>query len=94
MIIENVIGLPQVTSIAVGTMVVIAYTVLGGMWAVSLTDFIQMVIIILGLGLIIPFIGLESGGFGELWSNIPKKNYIYSLKVVTYWTGSIIYKHG
>jgi len=72
-IIENVIGLPQVTSIAVGTMVVIAYTVLGGMWAVSLTDFIQMVIIILGLGLIIPFIGLESGGFAELWSNIPKE---------------------
>ncbi|HIA79130.1 MAG TPA: hypothetical protein EYO07_03070 [Candidatus Marinimicrobia bacterium] len=77
-IIENVLGVPPELSIPVGTVIVLVYTILGGMWAVSLTDFIQVIIIILGLGLILPFLGTQSSGFVELWSNIPEeKLYVF-----------------
>lgn len=33
----------------IGTVVVLAYTMYGGMWSVAVTDFVQMIIIVLGL---------------------------------------------
>lgn len=41
--------LNQTQGMIVGTVVVLIYTVLGGMWSVALTDFIQMMLIVLGL---------------------------------------------
>ena len=32
-----------------GTLIVLIYTVLGGMWAVSITDFFQILIVMVGL---------------------------------------------
>lgn len=40
------------TGMALGTAVVLLYTVFGGMWSVALTDFFQMLIIVVGLTLI------------------------------------------
>jgi len=34
---------------AIGLSLVVAYTVLGGMWSVAMTDFVQMVVIVIGL---------------------------------------------
>ncbi|MFN3598733.1 MAG: sodium:solute symporter family protein [Aquificaceae bacterium] len=48
-ILQLVLGVSQVWGIFVGFGVVLLYTFLGGMWAVSLTDFIQTIMIIVGL---------------------------------------------
>ncbi len=48
-ILQLVLGIPQVLGILLGFGVVLLYTFLGGMWAVSLTDFLQTITIIVGL---------------------------------------------
>lgn len=50
------------TGMALGTGVVLLYTVFGGMWSVALTDFFQMLIIIVGLLLIAFFAAALAGG--------------------------------
>ena len=48
----------------VGTIVVLIYTVFGGMWSVALTDFFQMIVI--GLVLVAYFAGSMAGGPGKV----------------------------
>jgi solute:Na+ symporter, SSS family len=51
-IILNVVGgIDTKTGIIIGSLVVVGYTFLGGMWSVSITDFIQMILIIAGLAI-------------------------------------------
>jgi SSS family transporter len=50
------------TGMALGTVVVLVYTLFGGMWSVALTDFFQMVIIVIGLALIAIFAAELAGG--------------------------------
>jgi SSS family transporter len=50
------------TGMALGTAVVLVYTVFGGMWSVALTDFFQMLIIVVGLTLIAFFAAHLAGG--------------------------------
>lgn len=42
-------GLPLMGGIVICTLVVMIYTYIGGMWAVSITDFVQTIVIIVGL---------------------------------------------
>lgn len=48
-IMQVTLSIPKEMGILIGFGVVLFYTFLGGMWAVSLTDFIQTVMIIMGL---------------------------------------------
>ncbi|HXF46128.1 MAG TPA: sodium:solute symporter family protein [Burkholderiaceae bacterium] len=50
------------TGMALGTAVVLLYTVFGGMWSVALTDFFQMLIIVVGLTLIAFYAANLAGG--------------------------------
>jgi solute:Na+ symporter, SSS family len=54
------------TGIMLGASIVLAYTLLGGMFSVAWTDFMQMVLIIVGLLYIAWFIGGEVGGVGKV----------------------------
>jgi len=71
-IIENVAEIPQHYSMILGTVIVVIYTVLGGMWAVSITDFFQIIIVMVGLVLIVPALSQQVGGIGAVWDSIPK----------------------
>ena len=51
---------------AIGTLVVLVYTIFGGMWSVALTDFFQMIIIVVGLTLIALFAADLAGGAGRV----------------------------
>ena len=46
----------------IGTMSILAYTLFGGMWAVAVTDFMQMIILVVGLTTIAVFAGNMAGG--------------------------------
>lgn len=49
--------------IAIGAGVVLLHTMFGGMWSVAITDFLQMVIIIISLLIITFFVSDQVGGF-------------------------------
>src|SRR6266849_1987415 len=54
------------TGIIISGIVVLAYTIWGGMWSVAMTDLFQSVMIILGLGVIAWFVGDMAGGPGNI----------------------------
>ena len=63
---ESVFGLPKQTSILVGAGIVLAYTLLGGFWAVSVTDTIQGLLMVLA-AIVLPASALLAvGGFAPL----------------------------
>ncbi len=46
----------------IGTASILAYTLFGGMWSVAVTDFIQMIILVVGLSIIAVFASQLAGG--------------------------------
>src|SRR4051795_7091221 len=53
------------TGIVISGILVLAYTIWGGMWSVAMTDLFQSVMIILGLGLVAWVVGDMAGGPGQ-----------------------------
>ncbi|MDG2376802.1 MAG: hypothetical protein P8M18_10695, partial [Woeseiaceae bacterium] len=63
---ESVFGLSKHHSILIGATIVLAYTLLGGFWAVSVTDSIQGILMAIA-AIVLPIVALTAvGGFGEL----------------------------
>ncbi|MDP1564641.1 MAG: sodium:solute symporter family protein, partial [Polaromonas sp.] len=50
------------TGMFIGTASVLAYTLFGGMWSVAVTDFIQMIVLVVGLTVLAVFAGDMAGG--------------------------------
>lgn len=46
----------------IGTVSILAYTLFGGMWSVAVTDFLQMIILVVGLSIIAVFAAGQAGG--------------------------------
>ena len=57
---DGVISMPW--GMLIGVVSVLAYTLFGGMWSVAITDFIQMIILVVGLGVLAVFAGNQAGG--------------------------------
>jgi len=62
------LGMKLVTAIWLSAVVVIAYTMLGGMWSVAYTDAFQLILVVLGLLVAMPFVFEAAGGFESAWS--------------------------
>lgn len=60
-------GLDTGTAIVLSALITIAYTALGGLWAVALTDFLQLILLLLGLSLAVPFALDAVGGWPAAW---------------------------
>ncbi len=54
------ISLPM--GMVIGVTSILAYTLFGGMWSVAVTDFMQMIILVVGLATIAVFAGQQAGG--------------------------------
>lgn len=61
-ILQSISGLSFDIALLLCTGIVTLYTFVGGMWAVSLTDLIQSVVIVAGLIVLAVFLMLEAGG--------------------------------
>jgi solute:Na+ symporter, SSS family len=59
-------SLPLNYAIVVGAVIVLIYTVFGGMWSVAVTDLIQTAVIVVGLLLIANFLANRAGGVGAV----------------------------
>lgn len=55
--------------------IVVIYTFLGGMWAISITDFIQTAMIVIGLVWVTVMITQEAGGVSEILSKAPEGSF-------------------
>ena len=71
-VFESLTGVPIEYGIAGGAVVVLAYTVAGGMWAVAITDFVQMIIIALGLILLFVVVLIDVGGWETIAPQLPE----------------------
>ena len=57
---DGAISMPM--GMAIGVVSILAYTLFGGMWSVAVTDFMQMIILVIGLATIAVFAGQQAGG--------------------------------
>ncbi len=55
-------AIPIAGGMVIGVVIVLVYTVFGGMWSVAVTDFFQMLVIVVGLSLIAWFAAGLAGG--------------------------------
>jgi SSS family transporter len=68
-LVFNVVSGGVITKVAgmwIGSMTILIYTFFGGMWAVAITDFLQMIIIVLGMLLIGGTVADLAGGVGTV----------------------------
>ena len=68
-------GLSYPTSVIVVTFIVTTYSVLGGLWSVTLTDFVQMFLIVFGMLLVIPFAINNAGGWANITALVPASKF-------------------
>lgn len=69
--------IPVTTAIIAGAVIVIAYSVLGGLMADAITDFVQSLAIILGLAVLGYLVAFNLGGICEALSKVPPERLDY-----------------
>jgi SSS family solute:Na+ symporter len=69
---QVIVGLPRTPTILLCSAVMIAYSVLGGMWALTVTDIVQFVIKTIGfLFILLPLSIMHAGGLGHMQQVLP-----------------------
>lgn len=71
-VFETLTGVSLTIGIIGGAIIVVTYTSLGGMLAVALTDFVQMIIIAVGLVILLVVVLVDAGGWSAIASQLPE----------------------
>lgn len=71
-VMKSLVGLPLAYGILMCTVITVIYTYIGGMWAVSITDFVQTIMIVIGLAILTSVMYQRVGGWHNIQSNVPK----------------------
>lgn len=77
-ILEIMLGIKYGTAITIVAIVITIYAVLGGLWSVTLTDFIQVFLILIGMILAIPFAFRLAGGWSTIKSTVPAETFSFT----------------
>jgi SSS family transporter len=72
LIFQSLTGVPMEVGMFAGAIVVFVYTVAGGMWAVALTDFVQILLIAVGLIMLLVVALIDVGGWGAISRRLPE----------------------
>lgn len=88
-VVEVIIGIPRVPAILVSSLVMVTYSVLGGMWSLTLTDIIQFVIKTIGiLFILLPGAIRHAGGFSAMSARLPAEFFsltgVGTLKILSF----------
>ncbi|MFH8656869.1 sodium:solute symporter [Streptomyces afghaniensis] len=71
-IFDVLFDINRTLAIVLGGSIVVAYSTLGGMWSITLTDMVQFVVKTIGvLLLLLPIAVVKAGGFGEMKAQLP-----------------------
>jgi SSS family solute:Na+ symporter len=74
-LLESLTGAPMSVGIFGGLFVIVVYTMIGGMWAVALTDFVQMLVFIIGMFILLFFVLDDAGGWGNVVAQLPEHSF-------------------
>lgn len=75
-ILSTMLGWSASAAMMLGGAIILTYLLLGGMWAVAMTDVIQIIIMTLGIIILVPIFALkEVGGFSGLVSTLPSSHF-------------------
>ncbi|MFD5781090.1 sodium:solute symporter [Streptomyces sp. NPDC126933] len=95
-IFDVLFDLHRTVAIILGGAIVVAYSTLGGMWSITLTDMVQFVVKTIGvLLLLLPIAVVKAGGFSEMKAQLPN-DYFAPLGIggETIFTYVLIYTFG
>ncbi len=70
-LIQIISGIPVVYGILISAGVVTVYTLVGGMWAITITDFMQSIIIVTGLVIVAIAVIGKAGGMSPILAGAP-----------------------
>lgn len=70
-ILNMLLGIPAITGMLLAAVIIVVYTYIGGMWSVSITDTVQMGVIVVGLFVILGEVLWQTGGIGTVIANTP-----------------------
>ncbi|MDQ1029077.1 SSS family solute:Na+ symporter [Streptomyces umbrinus] len=71
-IFDVLFDMNRTVAIILGGSIVVAYSTLGGMWSITLTDMVQFVVKTIGvLLLLLPIAVVKAGGFSEMKAQLP-----------------------
>ncbi len=71
-ILSTMLGIDYQVAVIIVAVVVTVYSIMGGLWSVTLTDFVQVFLIIIGMVIAVPFALRYAGGWGQVMANIPE----------------------
>ncbi|MBS1681791.1 MAG: sodium:solute symporter family protein [Bacteroidetes bacterium] len=71
LILNTVAGIEIWQGVLVAATVVTFYTFIGGMWAISITDFFQSMVIVLGLVILAVILAQKAGGVSTVFNKMP-----------------------
>jgi SSS family solute:Na+ symporter len=71
-VMEVIVGIPRTQAILISSLVMVGYSVLGGMWSLTLTDIVQFVIKTVGiLFILLPAAIFHAGGLSAMHARLP-----------------------
>ena len=90
-VMEVIVGIPRTQSILLSSAVMVAYSVFGGMWALTTTDIVQFVIKTVGiLFVLLPVAVYHAGGFAGMREHLPPDfmslTHIGSMKILSFFS--------
>ncbi len=74
-ILSTMLGLDYTVAVIIVGVIVTIYAIMGGLWSVTLTDFIQVFLIIIGMLIAVPFAINLAGGWDNVTSNVPAETF-------------------
>ncbi len=72
LVFQSLTGTAMATGVLGGAIVVIIYTMIGGLWAVALTDFLQIIIIVVGIIVLFVVVLIDVGGWSTISPQLPE----------------------
>jgi SSS family transporter len=75
LILNVVVGMPVWQGVVVSSCIVTLYTFVGGMWAISITDFIQSILIVAGMVVLSYILSAKAGGVSAVLNSVPTETF-------------------
>ncbi len=72
LVFQSLTGIPMEIGILAGAVVVFVYTVAGGLWAVALTDLVQIILVAVGLIMLLVVVLIDVGGWAAISPRLPE----------------------
>lgn len=74
-ILSTMLGIEYHLAVVIVAVVVTIYSIMGGLWSVTLTDFIQVFLIVIGMIIAVPFALNTAGGWSNVVANVPAETF-------------------